>query len=141
MLEELCDPPRQLGLQPLLVRVDPLPATPPARRFSAVERIVLWGVLPVRNRIHVELVPDADGRGVRFAARAALGVRVRSHFALAPIAGGTRTRVRERVELAAPWPLRRFVRTRAVVAQEALLAALARRLAPAGAPAETPKTV
>jgi hypothetical protein len=124
--EELVDPARQLGLQPLLERVVERPSEPPERHFEALERIVLFGVLALRNRIQVTLRPVEPDRRVDFVAHSPAGIRVHSRFELEPTAGGTR--VCEHVTLEVPRLLRRFVTRRASEAQERLLVNLRRRL-------------
>jgi hypothetical protein len=124
VLAELSEPARFLGLQPLLVGVRERPAPPGRRAFSAVERVPLLGPLALRSRIEVELAPAPDE--VRFATRAALGIALEGAFRVEPSARGAR--VRERVSLACPRWLGRFVEPRAIAAQEALLANLRARL-------------
>lgn len=126
MLAELAEPARFLGLQPLLVDVRELPAPPGRRAFEAIERIPIAGPLALRSRIRVELAPDRATGTVGFATRAALGIALTGAFRVEPCARGAR--VVERVAVACPPGLRRFVVRRAVAAQEALLANLRARL-------------
>lgn len=133
---ELAAPERQLGLQPLLIAVEPQPAAPEdaagVRRFDAVERVPLFGPFALRNRIRVTVTPDPGGRRVDFHARSRGAIEVESRFDLEPRAGEA-TLVRERVELRVPAWLGPFVEKRAAAAQAALLANLKHRLE-----AETP---
>jgi hypothetical protein len=122
---ELCDPARQLGLQPFLVAVEP---RTDGRGFTAVERVPLLGPLALRNPIAVEIDPGPNAARVVFRARSR-GVEVHATFELDD--GPTGTEVRERVVLVlSTWlaPLRGFVLRRAVEAQRRLLENLRVRL-------------
>jgi len=123
---ELSEPARFLGLQPLLVEVREVEAAPGARAFEAVERVRVLA-LPLRSRLHVELRPDPQARGVAFATRAPFGIRLDGAFALEAL-GEKRTAVRESVSVRCGAPLLGFVVAQAMRAQEALLANLKRRL-------------
>lgn len=129
---ELADPARHLGLQPLLVAVEERAAgAEGGRAFDAIERIRLLGVLPVRNRIHVEIVPVSPPERIDFHAHSPLGpVSVRSRFTLVPEGAGACT-VREEVEVGvAGWLalLRGAIVGQATRAQEGLLRSLRLRL-------------
>lgn len=123
---ELSEPARFLGLQPLLVEVREVDASPGARAFDAVERVRALGI-SLRSRLRVELRPERDGARVAFATRAPLGIRLSGAFALEALTPA-RTAVRESVALRCAPPLRGFVLAQAIRAQEALLANLKRRL-------------
>ena len=126
MFEELSEPARFLGLQPLLTEVREVAAGQGARAFEAVERVVLFGPIAVRNRLRVELTPRPAEQRIGFATRAPLGIRVDGAFAFQQ--AGTATRVTESVALTCPIWLGRFALREAIRAQEALLANLKRRI-------------
>ena len=132
VFEELVDPRRQLGLQPLLASVTELGGSfdtgtgVVARHFEAVEVFRVFGIQWFRNRIRVRVVPVEPGRRVDFEARSRPGIVVRSSFELSPDGDGTR--VRESVELRSPGILMGFVRREARAAQIALLGNLKARL-------------
>ena len=129
---ELADPRRQSGLQPLLVSVEERPVEgDEMRAFEAVERIVLFGPLAIRNRIRVELRTVAPPARIDFHARSPVGpVRVASRFTLEP-EGESACAVREEVEVRVPvWlrPLRPWIVREAITAQAGLLRTLRMRL-------------
>lgn len=105
------------------------PAPAGVRACEAVEVVRLGGWLPVRNRLRVELRPDAAGGHVAFATRAPLGIRLTGTFVLTPVGPGA-TRVDEAVSVSCPRLLRGLVVGEARRAQQALLANLKRRLEP-----------
>lgn len=123
---ELAEPIRFLGLQPLLTSVREIAAGEGARAFEAMERVRLLGPLSMLSWLRVELRPDAEAGRIAFATSARLGVRLAGAFSLC--SEGSRTRVRQSVELyCAAW-LRAFVLPRAMRAQQALLENLKQRL-------------
>jgi hypothetical protein len=124
--EELSEPARFLGLQPLLVEVREVAAPGGARAFEAVEVVRALGV-PLRSRLRVELRPEVAAQRVAFATRAPLGIALTGEFALEAL-GAERTAVRESVTLRCSRLLRPFVVAQATRAQEALLANLKQRL-------------
>jgi len=126
VFEELSEPARFLGLQPLLTEVREVAAAPGVRAFEAVERVVLFGPIAVKNHLRVELTPRPAEQRIGFATRAPLGIRIEGGFALE--AEGTATRVNESVALRCPFGLSRFVLREATRAQDALLANLKRRI-------------
>ena len=126
VFEELSEPARFLGLQPLLTDVREVAAGQGARAFEAIERVALLGPIAVKNRLRVELTPRPEQQRIGFATRAPLGIRIEGGFALA--ADGTATRVTESVALRCPFWLSRFALREAIHAQEALLDNLRRRL-------------
>ena len=126
VFEELSEPARFLGLQPLLTEVREVAAGQGARAFEAIERVVLFGPIAKRNRLRVELTPLPAEQRIGFATRAPLGIRVDGAFAFQQ--QGTATRVTESVALTCPTWLRGFVLREAIRAQEALLANLKRRI-------------
>jgi len=125
---ELADPERQIGLQPFLVRVTELPTPDLARTrsFRAVEVIRIFGVLPLPAPIRVRVDLVAPAKIIDFEARSLPGLSVRSRFTLSEVESGTY--VHEAVTVEAPALVRTFVQRKAIRAQEALLANLARRL-------------
>lgn len=119
---ELAEPSSQIGLQPLIVRVDECVRGEHFREFEAVERLRFG--LESRIRVRVTLVqPD---RRVDFHARAPLGVQVRAAWSLEPVRSGTA--VVESVEVQCPFGLGWLVVPTARRAQRGLLANLKRRL-------------
>ena len=132
VFDELADPRRQLGLQPLLASVTELGGSIDtktgvvARDFEAVEVFRVFGIQWFRNRIRVRVVPVEPGRRVEFEARSRPGIVVRSSFELSPDGDGTR--VTESVELRAPAVLMSIVGRESRAAHVALLANLKARL-------------
>lgn len=124
--EELSEPARFLGLQPLLVEVREVAAPGGVRAFEAVEVVRALGV-PLRSRLRVELRPELAAQRVAFATRAPLGIALAGEFALRALGAG-RTAVHESVTLRCARLLRPFVAAQARRAQEALLANLKQRL-------------
>lgn len=123
---ELSEPPRFLGLQPLLTSVQERTDDGGARVFEARERVPIAGPLAITNRLVVALRPDPAARRIAFDSRAPLGIRLAGAFELAE--EGAATRVREVVALRCPALLVWYVLPEAVAAQEALLARLRERL-------------
>jgi hypothetical protein len=130
---ELSDPRCYLGLQPLLVDVTELErgvddVGHPFRRFASVERIVLFGVFPFRNRIESRLTLEEDGRALRVDTASRPGIRLRAAYTFASEEIGTLLRLS--VAIGCPRLLARFVGREAERAHDALLTNLKTRLEP-----------
>ena len=126
VFEELAEPARFLGLQPLLTSVRELPGADGERVFTATERVPIAGPIALPSRLRVVLRPDSAARSVGFATRAPLGIALTGAFAVEGADGGAR--VVESVEVRCAGWLVGFVLPQAIRAQEALLANLKARL-------------
>jgi len=129
VFEHLRDPRSYVGLSPLVVEVRDIREEPDAVHYVAVERFRFVG-LRYDNLIRVELrADDADP------ARLWVGgdvdspgnVQLRYGYTITPEGAGAR--VVDRIEVTAPWGLRRFALGRASEVQQARGLILAERLA------------
>ena len=90
VFDELAEPARFLGLQPLLTAVHEVGSAAGTRAFAATERVPVVGPFALSSRLRVELRPDADGKRVAFATRAPLGIRLRGAFETSWLRGSRR---------------------------------------------------
>ena len=130
----LLEPRSQLGLQPLLTRIEGVEydrdGSGRARaRFEAIERLRFVGFVRYDNRIRVECVGLLRNRRIGFTAWSRPGIVVHSEFALEPRGDGSQTRVVESVEIEAPGILLAMTLRIARRAHERLVLSLRARMA------------
>lgn len=125
---ELCDPERQVGLQPLLVETEERleAATSASRSFIAIEAVPVAFGWTLRHRIEVRIERTRPGQVVDFHTRAFPRIRIHSRFTMTPNDVGTKVQQCFRLEV--PRGLRTFVAARAESAQAELLRNLEKRL-------------
>ena len=128
VFEHLRDPRSYVGLSPLVVEVRDIREEPHAVRYVAVERFRFVG-LSYDNLIRVELRADdtdSENLWVGGDVDSPGNVQLRYGYTISPQGGGSR--VVDRIEVTAPFGLRRFAIGRASEVQRARGRILAERL-------------
>ncbi len=124
VFEHLTTPESYIGLSPLVVAVRDVDRSEPGVvRYTSIERFRFLG-LKYDNPIAVTLL--TEGLSVRGQVRSPGGVRMGYRFDLSPEAGGTR--VDDRLDLSAPWPVMGFAAGQARKVQLARARILSERL-------------
>lgn len=128
VFEHLRDPRSYVGLSPLVVEVRDIRAEPDAVHYVAVERFTFAG-LKYDNLIRVELrADDADPARLWVGGDVDSPGNVQLRYGYTITAEGDGSRVVDRIEVTAPFGLRRFAIGRASEVQRARGRILAERL-------------